>query len=214
MTTESVGLDGQISGEGGIRAADAAISEQRLHIDPNVPSGLGGLQVLDRETGAALVAMVRVMYPHDRLPDVHYERIVVALDTKAVADDRMKTLLTEGVGWLATTTGRHPAEFRDLPEKEQVAALTRLQDTPFFKAVAGEVVVNLYSQHDVWPYFGYQGPSNDKGGYLHRGFDDIDWLDSAPDRRGAPVVETRGSERDGDKARIAATAGSRPGSEA
>ncbi len=190
MSGESLGIDGQVSGEGGIRTADAAVAEQKLRIDPSEGSGLGGLQALDPETGRTLVGMTRAMYPHDRLPDVHYERVVLALDQKAVADERMKVLLTEGVGWLATTTGHHPHEFAALPEPEQVAALTRLQETPFFKAVAAEVVVNLYSQHDVWPYFGYEGPSNDKGGYLHRGFDDIDWLDEAPDRRDRHVVET------------------------
>jgi hypothetical protein len=203
MTSQSIGLDGQISGQGSIRAADAAVAEQRMGIDPDSGGGLGDLRALDQETARALVSMTRAMYPHDRLPDVHYERVVAALDEKAVADARMRILLTEGVGWLATTTGRYPSEFGSLPEDEKVAALTRLEDTPFFKAVAAEVVVNLYSQHDAWPYFGYEGPSNDKGGYLHRGFDDIDWLNDAPDRRGAPVAERIGSERSGDEARLA-----------
>jgi hypothetical protein len=51
-------------------------------------------------------------------------------------------------------------------------------------------VVGLYSQPDIWPYFGYEGPSNDKGGYVNRGFDDIDWLDEAPDYRGNKVEAT------------------------
>jgi hypothetical protein len=203
MTTQSAGPDGQMSSEGGIRVADAAVAGQRLGIDPDAGGGLTGLRALDPETARVLVGLTRAMYPHDRLPDVHYERVVAALDEKAAADARMRVLLTEGVGWLATTTGRYPSDFGDLPEREQVAALTRLQETPFFQTVAAEVVVNLYSQHDVWPHFGYEGPSNDKGGYLHRGFDDIDWLDDAPDRRGAPVTERIGNERDGDEARVA-----------
>ncbi len=201
MTQQSVGLDGQTSSEGGIRAADAAVAGLDMGVDLS-GSDLGTLQALDQETARALVAMSRAMYPHDALPDKHYERCVAALDAKAAADARLRTLLTEGVGWLATTTGRYPREFGDLPEQEKVAALTRLQETPFFQAVAAEIVVNLYSQHDAWPHFGYEGPSNDKGGYLHRGFDDIDWLDEAPDRRGAPVVERIGSEKSGDEARI------------
>jgi hypothetical protein len=28
----------------------------------------------------------------------------------------------------------------------------------------------------VWDLLGYEGPSFDKGGYLHRGFNDLDWL--------------------------------------
>ena len=194
MTEQAVGLEGQLSSEGGIRPGDAAVAGDKLGIDPTSAGGLDSLQVLDRETATALVGFARAMYPHDRLPDLHYERVVAALDAKAAADERMGTLLTEGVGFLATTTGRYPREFAALPEDEKLAALNRLQETPFFQAVAAEVVVNLYSQSDVWPYFGYEGPSNDKGGYLHRGFDDIDWLDEAPDRRDNPVVERVATE--------------------
>jgi len=194
MTEHAVGMEGQLSSEGGIRTGDAAVASAKLGIDTTEDSGLAGLQALDPETAATLVGMARAMYPHDRLPDKHYERVVSALDQKAAADGRMKTLLIEGVGWLATTTGRQPSEFANLAVQEQVAALTRLQETPFFRAIAAEVVVNLYSQPDVWPLFGYEGPSNDEGGYVHRGFDDIDWLDDAPDRRDNPVVETVGTE--------------------
>ena len=194
MTEHAVGLDGQLSSEGGIRPADAAVASDTLGIETTRQDELGTLQALDPETAKALVGMARAMYPHDQLPDVHYERVVAALDQKAAADERMKALLTEGVGFLATTTGRHPHEFSGLTEDQQVAALTRLQETPFFQAIAAEIIVNLYSQPDVWPYLGYEGPSTDKGGYLHRGFDDIDWLDDAPDRRQNAVIDLVGTE--------------------
>ena len=192
---ESVGLDGQVSSEGGIRTADAAVASEQLGVDPNTDNPLDGLQLLEHETALVLAAMARAMYPHDRLPDIHYHRVVAALDVKAAADERLALLLNEGIGFLATTTGRQPSEFGQLSESEQVPALRRLEETPFFQAVAAEVIVNLYSQHDVWPYFGYQGPSNDKGGYLNRGFDDIDWLADAPDHRDAPVAAQIGTEQ-------------------
>jgi hypothetical protein len=195
-TSPAIGLEGQISSEGGIRTADAAIAGEQLDLDPGAENPLAGLKVLDPEAGAILTGVARVMYPHDRLPDVHYQRVVAALDAKAEADARVATILTEGIGFLATTTGRRPAEFADLPESDQVRALTRLEHTPFFQAIAAEVVVNLYSQPDVWPYFGYEGPSNDQGGYLHRGFDDIDWLDNAPDRRGQATPTDDGTTRE------------------
>ena len=58
-------------------------------------------------------------------------------------------------------------------------------------------VVALYDDHEVWELLGYEGPSFDKGGYLHRGFDDLDWL---PDPRieeydGEPRVELVDRER-------------------
>ena len=186
---EGPGLEGQKSGEGGIRPADAAKQSY------GEPAGeLENLKALDGETATVLVSVSRAMYPHDRIPDEHYARVVASLDEKAADDEGMKALLVQGVGMLATVTGRWPREFGELDEAEQVEALKRLEETAFFKAVAGEVVSGLYSQPDVWPYFGYEGPSNDKGGYISRGFDDIDWLDEAPDRRGNKVEERVGTE--------------------
>jgi hypothetical protein len=48
--------------------------------------------------------------------------------------------------------------------------------TPFFQSLRSNFVPYFYSNPAIWPLFGYEGPSNDKGGYLHRGFNDIDWI--------------------------------------
>jgi hypothetical protein len=184
------GIEGQMSGEGGLRIGDAAVSQDKEPYEAAGDGGLQNLRALDEETARALVSVARAMYPHDRIPDLHYERVVASLDEKAAGDEGMKTLLTAGVASLATLTGRYPNEFGALPEEAQVKALKRIERGAFFKAVASEVVVGLYSQPDIWPYFGYEGPSNDKGGYVDRGFDDIDWLDEAPDRRGNAIEST------------------------
>jgi hypothetical protein len=42
--------------------------------------------------------------------------------------------------------------------------------------VRGHTVVGLYNIPEVWKYFGYQGPSFPHGGYLDRGFNDINWI--------------------------------------
>lgn len=195
--TQSIGLDGQIDPFGGIRTADAAIGAEQDGVDTTTADDpLGGLQALQRQQAEILTGVARAMYPHDRIPDLHYQRVIAALDAKAAADESVRHVLTEGIGFLATTTGRRPEEFASLLEPEQVAALTRLEHTPFFTAIAAEVVVNLYSQPDVWPCFGYEGPSNDLGGYLNRGFDDIDWLDDAPDLRGQETPVDDGTVRE------------------
>ena len=184
------GLEAQKSGEGGIRVADAAVATDKEPVGQPAEDGLENLKALDDETAATLVGVTRAMYPHDRIPDVHYARVVTSLDEKAATDEGMKDLLTQGVRSLATMTGHHPKDFGGLAEEEKVRALKRLEDGAFFKAVAGEFVNGFYAQPDVWPYFGYEGPSNDKGGYVHRGFDDIDWIDNAPDYRGNAVEKT------------------------
>ena len=37
-------------------------------------------------------------------------------------------------------------------------------------------VVEVYSDERDLAAVGYEGPSFDQGGYLNRGFDDLDWL--------------------------------------
>jgi len=56
------------------------------------------------------------------------------------------------------------------------ALMKQIEGGAFFSKVYGTTVVTLYNQPELWPLFGYEGPSSDKGGYLHRGFNDIDWL--------------------------------------
>ena len=55
---------------------------------------------------------------------------------------------------------------------------TRDEIGAFFKTLRSDLVVSLYNQPAIWPKFGYEGSSAEHGGYIARGFDDIDWLQS------------------------------------
>ena len=46
----------------------------------------------------------------------------------------------------------------------------------FFGFIRRTTVLNFYDDPEVWDIFGYEGESFSKGGYLHRGFNDLDWL--------------------------------------
>jgi hypothetical protein len=61
-------------------------------------------------------------------------------------------------------------------ESDRVALLLGIEQTAFFKALRSDLVVSLYNQQALWPKFGYEGSSAEHGGYIHRGFNDIDWL--------------------------------------
>ncbi len=61
-------------------------------------------------------------------------------------------------------------------EDQRVEVLKALESTPFFKKLRGDLVVSLYNQKEVWSKLGYEGSSFEHGGYLERGFNDIDWL--------------------------------------
>jgi hypothetical protein len=81
--------------------------------------------------------------------------------------------LSEGVEALNGQTG---SAWIGLSEQARLEALKRAEQTPFFQTLRSDFVVYFYSNPAIWPLFGYEGPSNDQGGYLHRGFNDIDWI--------------------------------------
>ena len=52
-----------------------------------------------------------------------------------------------------------------------------IEDSAFFQRVRSSLVTGIYNNPDIWPIFGFEGESASQGGYINRGFDDIDWLD-------------------------------------
>jgi hypothetical protein len=122
-----------------------------------------------------LVSIYRVMFPHDRIPGEFYEHVVQKLDEKAEQNQNLPCFLSEGIEALNALTS---SAWFDLPEEAKLAALKRAEQTPFFQALRSDFVNFFYSNPAIWPRFGYQGPSNEQGGYLHRGFNDIDWIKS------------------------------------
>jgi len=136
-----------------------------------------GLEVkgLQPETMKTLIQMSRDIYPHDRVPDRNYAIAAKPFDEKAVADPAQKQMFEKGVAELNALAG--PGGYVALPwEADRVVLLHKIAGTPMFEAVRSTLVVSLYNQKEIWPLFGYEGESYSKGGYIHRGFDDLDWL--------------------------------------
>ncbi len=135
------------------------------------------LQTVDASATETLVKMARDLYPHDRLPDASYQIAVATID-KDVATSDAKTLLADGAKALdaaaAKLNGKPYAAIED--EAGRVAVLKTMETTPFFQKMRGSMVTALYNQPDLWIKLGYEGPSFPKGGYINRGFNDIDWL--------------------------------------
>ncbi|WP_332394793.1 twin-arginine translocation signal domain-containing protein [Ralstonia sp. 1B3] len=134
--------------------------------------------LLGTATGRTLVRMARDIYPHDKLADKFYVEAVAPYDAAAGKDSTVKTLLINGVHDLdQRARQRYGVPYVQVKtENERVALLKDIESTPFFKKVQGDLVTGLYNNKKLWPLFGYEGSSWQKGGYLHRGFDDIDWL--------------------------------------
>jgi hypothetical protein len=135
-------------------------------------------EALKPETFATLVQMSRDIYPHDRLEDSYYAAAVSVLDSGAKADAALKTTLEDGVSGLDTSAiGGKSIGYRGLPdEKTRIALLKDIETGPFFQAVRGNLITGIYNNKEVWPIFGYEGESASKGGYIDRGFNDLDWL--------------------------------------
>jgi len=120
---------------------------------------------------ATITAAARAIYPHDALPDDVYARVGEKLAEAAREDPGTERTIEDGVSAL---NGGRP--FADLPADEQLEALKAIEGSDFFELVRSTAVVEVYSDQRTWQLVGYEGPSFDKGGYLDRGFNDLDWL--------------------------------------
>ena len=155
-------------------AAAVTVSSAGALINATEAWGLE-VQSLAPETMKTLIQMSRDIYPHDRIPDRFYAIAAKPFDEKAAADPAQKDLFEKGVAELNALAG--PGGYLAVAwEADRVALLRKSADTPMFETVRSTLVVSLYNQKDVWPIFGYEGESYSKGGYIHRGFDDLEWL--------------------------------------
>jgi hypothetical protein len=121
---------------------------------------------------ATITAAARTMYPHDALPDDVYARVSEKLAEAAREDSGAAGTIEDGVSAL-NDDGR---PFAGLPAEEQLEALKRIEGSDFFELVRATAVTEVYSDQRTWKLVGYEGPSFDKGGYINRGFNDLDWL--------------------------------------
>jgi hypothetical protein len=128
-----------------------------------------------------LVKVARDIYPHDFLVDSYYITAIKPWDGKAAKDPAVKAMLEDGVRRLdQDAKDRHKVAYVQVPwEADRIVLLQGIEQTDFFKSVRSDLIASLYNQEAVWPKFGYEGSSAEHGGYINRGFADIDWLPKA-----------------------------------
>ena len=102
------------------------------------------------------------------LPDIAYAKVVRALEPEAET-------VAAGVAKLD-----EQGAFLELDDDAALAAVTAIEGSDYFELVKSTAVVELYDNPLVWKAFGYEGPSVHLGGYIDRGFDDLDWLPDPP----------------------------------
>ena len=128
---------------------------------------------LKPETFATLVQMARDIYPHDQIADEFYVMAVKGYDSADAAPG-----IEAGIEALnAAARGKGHASYLDAGwERDRVDILRGMEESAFFQQIRGGLVTGLYNQTAVWPIFGYEGSSYEFGGYIDRGFNDINWL--------------------------------------
>ena len=124
----------------------------------------------NEEEKKLIVKMIRVLYPHDRFPDGPYVRTAEDVINKGNSSPAKALMLQEGVYQLKSDN------FANLSPKKATKYLIKMGQTAFFEHVRGTSTVTLYNDKEVWSLLGYEGYSFDKGGYINRGFNDLDWL--------------------------------------
>ena len=136
------------------------------------PKGvLAHMKVASEPSDKRLIAtMVRAMFPHDRFPNGPYLRTADAIISKANKSPGLALTLMEGLIDLKSKS------FDSLDKAKATAYLKEIEGSAFFSLVHGTTVTGLYTDAEVYQILGYEGPSFDKGGYINRGFNDLNWL--------------------------------------
>ena len=157
--------------------AAVAVAAAGMTIGPDA-AWAGDLRTLKPATMTVLARAARDIFPHDRFPDRLYIAAVLPYDDMAGKDAALKSLLEDGAAQLdAEAKKRFGRDYMHVSSEDQrVQVLQAVEKGGFFQKLRGDLVVSLYNQKEVWAKLGYEGSSYDKGGYIERGFNDIDWL--------------------------------------
>ena len=125
------------------------------------------------ESLAAIGRLAQLLFPHEGLASAVYAEVVGQVLAMTAADPATDGLLNVAEDALNTALG---GSWVSASEAEQLATLTALQNEAFIVGVREMVRFRLYDNAGLWQHINYPGSSKEYGGYINRGFDDIDWL--------------------------------------
>lgn len=139
---------------------------------------------LSSAEGARLLSVARTIAPHDSLEDAAYAIVVKAIDA-AAADEQVRATLKAGLAQLGE-------DFATRAEPARVEALQAVEHSEFFSFVRTKTLGTLYASPIAYGHFGYEGEAFSKGGYLTRGFDELNWLPDVPLEDSGPKAGSGG----------------------
>lgn len=125
--------------------------------------------VTSGDTDLELLASVAYdLFPYEELPAELYVRIARNLL------DVNNPSMNQGLQQLRSAAGN--VAWKDVAESRRVDILQEMENTAFFAAIRAASIEVLYRSEAVFGMVGYGGSAVEQGGYLNRGFDEIDWL--------------------------------------
>ena len=143
-------------------------------------ASLGGRTSADETAALPLNGDVKILsdvvyqlFPHERLSKDVYEQVAGQLSEMISQSGELTAMLDNALEVLA---GDSHENWSALQERGKVEALEKIQHTPFFQFVLNETLGGVYRHPLTWELLGYEGSSLEFGGYMNRGFNDIDWL--------------------------------------
>ena len=124
-------------------------------------------------TRTVVLRMVRLLYPHDVIPDQVYAEVLDRVLASFSGKPELHEIL---VNTEKALDAQQEQPWIDLNEEGQIIAMKAIEDRDFFATIRGAVQTPLYNHLSVWAVLGYEGPSFEKGGYIERGAGVVDWL--------------------------------------
>lgn len=120
-----------------------------------------------------LSRMARLLFPHNAIADNVYAEVIDDILAAAADDAELAAMLDDAV---AALNAAREGDWFEAGEDEQIAAMQAVEGEAFFAAILSNVQARFYNHPQVWELIGYPGSSVEFGGYVDRGFNDIDWL--------------------------------------
>ena len=156
-----------------IAASGAVASGLNLALLRNASAWADATDDGGAESAKSLARMVRLYYPHDNVADEVYTQTADSILSAAASDPQLQQLLDTASAALDRVSDHR---FAKMDAESQLAAMTSVQGEAFFTAIKFQVLGRFYANPEVWKALNYPGSSVEYGGYVERGFNDIDWL--------------------------------------
>ena len=127
-----------------------------------------------------LLRIARDIYPHETLLDNGpYQAVVDAIVGEAGKDAKVAKMMLDGITDIdkraQTVYKANYVEVKDPLQREGL--LRQVELTDWFQKIRGGLLFGLYNNKALYPKFGYDGSSWEKGGFINDpSFGKVDWL--------------------------------------